>query len=154
MSSLSIKSHKRSMTSWTCFMHLPWNEHHHSIYKKTLWNLINDYCQNIDKQCTHGPVTEANGTGFAFAEVKIWPFTIKGSAQPVFFSTAHFTWVFSLWKTSQQMDELSTFAFIMEAKTVNMIIIMHILVLVVWNDTRWYMCRFCLHLLGVLCKIA
>lgn len=97
MSSLSMKSHNRSITSWTCFMHFP-------CWKMIRQCQISHYLQFLSRgteanQPTHALVAEAHGAGFAFAEEeKIAIAQDERSAGAIFSPAAHFTGVLRLCK--------------------------------------------------------
>lgn len=97
MSSLSMKSHNRSITSWTCFMHFP-------CWKMIRRCQISQYLRFLNRgteanQPTHALVAEAHGAGFAFAEEeKTAIVQDERSAGSIFSPAAHFTGVLRLCK--------------------------------------------------------
>lgn len=100
MSSLSIKSHKRSITSCTCFMHFPCLRKGVTVSLHN-WNLQFTVCfQRTDvRWATYALVAEAHGAGFAFAEEKKTAIVQEErSAGAICSPAAHFTGVFRLCK--------------------------------------------------------
>lgn len=115
MSSLSIKSHNRSITSCTCFMHFPCfntrmaksgkNPESQQILTPFSITFLNSTSCKVcfanrykfADLLTHSLVTEAHSAGFSFAKEKETAIGLdEGRTCTIFPSAAHFTGVLRL----------------------------------------------------------